>query len=173
MAQKPDKASDRAVVVARNALAARLKVAIQRIALVDVAATTWRDTSLGCPEPDTVYLPVLTPGHEVRLRADDREHVVHVAGERTVFCDRVDGVPALVADSLKASAATRTAMAQRLGVAADAVRIVSARSFGSARHTCPGAPAEPRGAAFIVEARVDGATHWYYSDDAVTRPCGE
>ncbi len=51
-------------------------------------AVTWRDSSLGCPQPDMMYLQVLTPGY--RFVLSDREgNVVYVhtnQGTTAVVC---------------------------------------------------------------------------------------
>jgi hypothetical protein len=53
-------------------------------------------------------------------------------------------------------------------VPADRVRIGSVKP---ARRGDACAPAEPAGAGFLVEARVDAKTLRYYRDDATVKPC--
>ena len=45
--------------------AERLGVAADELAVLDARAVTWRDNSLGCPQPGTMYLQRLTPGYLV------------------------------------------------------------------------------------------------------------
>lgn len=49
--------------------ARRLGVSEEAVEIVEVTAETWPDSSLGCPEPDGLYLQVITPGYRVILQA--------------------------------------------------------------------------------------------------------
>jgi hypothetical protein len=166
------KQKDEAVAVARKTLSAALSTPVDRWQLVSVTPAEWRDSSLGCPERGKVYTPAITSGFKVTLRGDDREHVVHVAGGRGVVCaskgDARLGPGALVDSSMSAGDAVRAELARERKIAPEAVRIISVRP---ARRADPCMPATPAGAAFIVEARIDGKTRRYYKDDAAVRPC--
>ena len=176
-AQQPGKPDAEAAALARRTLAAKLSVPIERIKIVSVSPVEWRDSSLGCPERGMVYTPVLTPGYKVTLREGNREHVVHVARTHAVIC----GSPgesklapaALISGSLKAGDAVRAALAARLKIDADRVRIVSTRPARSDSRPCAAAPSVPSGPAFIVDAQAETHTFRYYTDDAVTVSCEE
>ena len=176
-AQQPRKPDAEAAALARRSLAAKLSMPIERIKIVSVSPAEWRDSSLGCPERGMVYTQVLTSGYKVTLRDGDREHVVHVAGTHVVFCSSQAesklAPAALISGSLKAGDAVRAALAARLKIDADRVRIVSTRPARSDSRPCTAAPSEPRGAAFIVDAQVETHTYRYYTDDAVTVSCEE
>jgi len=176
-AQQPGKPDAEAAALARRTLAAKLSVPIERIKIVSVSPVEWRDSSLGCPERGMVYTQVLTPGYKVTLREADRDHVVHVARTHVVICGSQGNSKlapaALISGSLKAGDAVRSALAARLKIDADRVRIVSARPARSDSRPCAAAPSEPTGAAFIVDARVETHTYRYYTDDAVTVSCEE
>jgi hypothetical protein len=174
-AQQPVKPDAEAAALARRTLAAKLSVPIERIKVVSVSPTEWRDSSLGCPERGMMYTQVLTPGYKVTLRDDNREHVVHVARTHVVICsspaDSKLAPAALISGSLKAGDAVRAALAARLKIDPGRVRIVSTRPARSDSRPCAAAPAEPAGAAFIVDAQVETHTFRYYTDDAVTVSC--
>src|SRR5712691_7532050 len=156
-AQQPGKPDAEAAALARRTLAAKLSVPIERIKIVSVAPVEWRDSSLGCPERGMVYTPVLTPGYKVTLREGNREHVVHVARTHVVICgshgDSKLAPAALISSSLKAGDAVRAALAARLKIVADRVRIVSTRPARSDSRPCTAAPSVPSGPAFIVDAQ--------------------
>lgn len=69
------------VVSAALADAARrsgLPVAALRVDRAE--AVTWRDGSLGCPQPGMAYTQALVPGYRVRVIAGDRVHDYHAGG---------------------------------------------------------------------------------------------
>jgi len=47
------------------------------VTVVEAREVTWRDSSLGCPQPGTMYLQRLTPGHLVVVRAGGRRLEYH------------------------------------------------------------------------------------------------
>lgn len=51
-------------------------VAVDAVALVEGGGVTWRDGSLGCPEPDMMYTQALVEGYRF---------VLEVAGERVTY----------------------------------------------------------------------------------------
>jgi hypothetical protein len=175
-AQERSKPETEAIALARRTLAARLSIPIGEITTVSIAAAQWRDSSLGCPERGMIYAPTLLSGYEVKLRGPEREHVVHVAGGRAIVCDArpdpKEPPAAVVAGSMKAANAVRSALAARLGIQPAAVRIVSTRPYRASTR-CQGAPAAAKGPALIVEAEASAQTFRYYSDDTVTRSCDQ
>lgn len=56
-------------------LAAQLGIDQNEIELLLFEAVTWRDGSLGCPQPGMGYIQVLIDGHRIQLRAND--HIYH------------------------------------------------------------------------------------------------
>lgn len=70
-------------------LSARLGVPPEQVTVVRVEEVTWRDSSLGCPQPGMVYLQVLTPGTRIELSAEGRTYVYHAGDRRAAFlCER-------------------------------------------------------------------------------------
>jgi hypothetical protein len=65
------------VAAARADLAERLGVGIDHVEVVEARHVTWADSSKGCPQPNLMYLQVLTPGVLARLRAGGREYRYH------------------------------------------------------------------------------------------------
>jgi hypothetical protein len=58
------------------AIARELNVATGEVSVISVTPQVWPDSSLGCPQPDTLYAQVLTPGYQV---------MVDVSGEQIEF----------------------------------------------------------------------------------------
>ena len=56
------------------------------VKVLRLEAVTWRDASLGCPEPDTFYAQVLTTGVRLVLVHQGQEYDYRVEGERAVRC---------------------------------------------------------------------------------------
>jgi len=48
----------------------RSGIAVDRIRVVQSDAVTWRDGSLGCPEPGRMYTQALIRGYLIRVQAD-------------------------------------------------------------------------------------------------------
>ncbi len=83
-----DSAAKPAVMAARAAAAATLGVDVDAVSVDGVEPRDWSDTALGCPEPETMYAEVITPGFSVRVTAGSQTIDVHTdaTGERTAVC---------------------------------------------------------------------------------------
>lgn len=68
-----------AVNLARTDLAARLGMVQANVTLAKAEAVEWPDTSLGVPEPDKMYAPVITPGFRIVLSAGGKQFEYHAA----------------------------------------------------------------------------------------------
>jgi hypothetical protein len=81
---------DSVIQAAVDAAADRLQVPADQLVIVATESRDWRDSSLGCPEPDRGYLQVITPGYLVTIDTDDgaTEVAVHTdrIGLRAVIC---------------------------------------------------------------------------------------
>ena len=73
------------VEAARADLAEKLSIADEEIEVVEAQRVRWRDSSAGCPQPDHVYMQVLTDGSRVILTAEGREFRYHQAGGGVPF----------------------------------------------------------------------------------------
>ena len=63
----------------------RLDVARDEITVVSVADVTWRDGSLGCPEPGRAYTQALVAGQRIVLAVDGTEYAYHSGRGREPF----------------------------------------------------------------------------------------
>ncbi len=77
-------------------LAARQGVETTAITVVSTDEVTWRDGSMGCPEPGMNYTQALVPGIRVILELDGVRYEYHSGGGRSMFlCEKpqqpVDG----------------------------------------------------------------------------------
>lgn len=77
--------SDSDVSIASADLAVRLGVEAASIELVTRERVTWRDGSIGCPEPGMAYTQALVPGIRIVLRVADAEYEYHAADGRPPF----------------------------------------------------------------------------------------
>ena len=55
------------------------------ITVVSVDEVTWRDGSIGCPEPGMGYTQALVPGIRVVLELDGTRYEYHSGGSRSIF----------------------------------------------------------------------------------------
>jgi hypothetical protein len=70
-------------------LSKRLKIAVGEIELVEIKEVTWRDSSLGCPQPGMGYLMVLTEGYQIILKAQGKLYDYHTrATAQFVLCEK-------------------------------------------------------------------------------------
>ncbi|MER7558068.1 hypothetical protein ABTZ46_14075 [Nocardioides sp. NPDC126508] len=91
----PTPAEDPKVAAAIADLAERQGVKSEQITVVSNDKVTWRDGSLGCPEPGKMYTMVLTDGVRVVLEAAGKTYEYHGGETGPVrFCqDPQDPVP--------------------------------------------------------------------------------
>lgn len=66
-------------------LARRLGVQVTDIRVISSEKVTWRDGSLGCPEPGMGYTQALVPGWRALLEVDGVEYSYHAALDREPF----------------------------------------------------------------------------------------
>jgi hypothetical protein len=73
----PQPSQEEAVALAKQDLAAELKISPDQITVVSVEKVDWPDTSLGLPKPDIAYAQVIVPGFKITLRALGQDYVYH------------------------------------------------------------------------------------------------
>lgn len=116
-------------------LADELDVPSDGVAVVTDETVVWPDGSLGCPEPEMVYTMATVPGRLVVLESGGLEYTYHSALEGGFFlCTEpqspekiptpTTGVPVEPTD-LQTAADAILALAARLGVSTDGIRVVS------------------------------------------------
>ena len=81
----PTSRSEQWAALAKNDLAARLSVPIETIQVVEQQSVTWRDSSLGCPQPGMQYMQVLIEGMLLRLSVNGQVYNYHMGGNRAPF----------------------------------------------------------------------------------------
>lgn len=74
--------------LAAETLAGELNINVNEIEVDTVRAVEWRDTSIGCPQPDQAYGQVITPGHKITLRVGGQFYFVHESRGRAFVCKR-------------------------------------------------------------------------------------
>ena len=76
------------ITQATKDLANRLGVDASEITLVEAIPVNWRDSSLGCPQPDMMYMHVITPGYLIRLDVGGAIYEYHADKRSTVlYCE--------------------------------------------------------------------------------------
>lgn len=78
-------AMQRLVEQAKEDLATRISVDVQDIKTLRAENVTWRDSSMGCPEPGNQYMQVLTNGSRITLVAKKQIYHYHSGGNRPPF----------------------------------------------------------------------------------------
>lgn len=68
---------DDRVAQARTALADKVNRDVDQIELLQARNVTWRDGSIGCPEPGMMYTQALVPGYLIQLRVDGELYNYH------------------------------------------------------------------------------------------------
>ncbi len=63
---------------ATELVASTLHVPADEVTVLSVQSVTWRDASLGCPEPGNMYAQVLTPGYLVTTQVNGNTQQVHM-----------------------------------------------------------------------------------------------
>ncbi len=170
-----------AASVAVDALAAELKIPKDGIVVESVRAVDWRDSSLGCPKPGMAYMQVITPGHEVTLRAEGVVHVVHEANNKAFACRQAKSVAGAEASGIdityrKQQQQARKDLAARLNVPEADILMgrVSPTTWVDASLGCPEpgtqyAQVETEGWIFVLQHR--GREYTYNADAQRAIPC--
>ncbi len=70
----------RLVDMATANLAAKLGIEKTDIQVAEAGYVTWRDSSIGCPQPDMQYLQVITNGSRIVLKANGAVYNYHSGG---------------------------------------------------------------------------------------------
>lgn len=168
---------DDAVLAAKAAVARRLNVSEERIHLVDVAAQRWSDASLGCPRKEELYAQVMTEGHRVRLRVDDRTFDVRVAAGHALLCESAETAATQAAAAARLSRLARRDLAGRLGIAEAEVRVefVRAKAWPDAGLDCAATAVAPSAAGavrgYALELSAGGRRYEYRADAERVRFC--
>ncbi len=98
LAEDPPVQTGRLVLTACTMLCQALAAHPAELTLQSVEPRTWPDTSLGLPQPGTVYAPVVTPGYVLRLQRGSDIFTFHSAIQGPPVCADLLPSPAFDAD---------------------------------------------------------------------------
>jgi len=166
--------------LAIDALAADLQIAKDRILVDTIRAVDWPDSSVGCPQPGRAYLQVITPGHKITLRANDRIYVVHEAKGQAFVCHKTKASGAVTPELELAFGqqmmAAQKDLAKRLGVSTKDVRPISGKqqTWDDASLGCPEKGVDyPPGKVdgWVLTLRHGQRNYTYHTDMTRTIPC--
>lgn len=73
------------VAMAKEDLAERLEVGVEIIEVLEAELVVWPDASMGCPDPEMMYIQVLQDGSRIRLQVEEAVFEYHTGGERMPF----------------------------------------------------------------------------------------
>jgi hypothetical protein len=86
----------RLVDLAKEDLGTRLGLEQAEIEIVQAEYVTWRDSSIGCPQPGYQYTQVLTNGSDIRLSANKQVYHYHSGGKRPpTLCENPSAIEPL------------------------------------------------------------------------------
>lgn len=85
MTASPPPSTSGPVEQAKADLAARLGIDPGAVTVVSSSEVTWRDGSIGCPEPGMFYTEALVPGTRTILEANGTRYHYHSGGQRGPF----------------------------------------------------------------------------------------
>ena len=75
----------RLVDLAKKDLSIKLGVEPAELEVVQAGYVSWRDSSIGCPQPGYQYLQVITNGSRIMLSASKQVYYYHSGGNRPPF----------------------------------------------------------------------------------------
>lgn len=82
------------IQTATEDLAKRFSIAPDQIQLQEALEMTWPDSSLGCPNPSSMYMQVLTPGYLIRLQTPGGMFEYHTDKRgAVVYCENPSPLP--------------------------------------------------------------------------------
>ena len=166
--------------LAIDALAADLGIAKDRITVDTIRPVEWRDSSIGCPQPDRAYLQVVTPGHKITLRVDKQIHVVHEAADRAFVCHTSKSLAGITPQRelvfREQLLAARKDLATRLGVAENEIRPTSGEeaTWDDASLGCPEQDVDYKPgpvSGWVLKLRYRSSDYTYHTDMTRTIPC--
>lgn len=164
---------------AKRDLSERLGIPVEDINVISVEEVEWRDSSLGCPQPGSASLTVITPGYLILLEAEGQEYEYHADHKRVVTCDEPQPPyrpePAQGTES-QLVAASKADLSQRLDASNSDIKVASveAKEWSDASLGCPQegmmyAQVITQGYRIILS--VDGQTYDYRTDMNSVRLC--
>ena len=179
--------SETAIALVKEDLAERLKVAVEKIAMLEAEAVEWPDTSLGCPQPGKTYAQVITPGYSIILKAGGEQYEYHSdsEGRQLVLCQdddnkkRIEAIRRMVSPE-KTIASAQEDLASRLGIPVGEVTVVSvvgdefpASNLGCPCPKCPEFPIPAIVTGQRITLAAQGKNYEYRARGGMVVFCGE
>jgi hypothetical protein len=82
------------IEIATEDLSKRFSIPADQVRFKEVMEVVWQDSSLGCPNTDSSYIQVLTPGYLIRMQAGDRTFEYHTDKKGAVaYCENPAVLP--------------------------------------------------------------------------------
>ncbi len=116
-----------AAAAAAQVLARQLGIPPSAVRLISMVEVVWRDGCLDLAKPDEMCTLALVPGYRIVLEADGRQYVFHTNRSGSQVRMATALIPA--EEWPRAALRARTALAEKLGLAPEAVRIITAEAM--------------------------------------------
>lgn len=173
------------IALAKEDLASRLGVAVEKIAVLGIEAVEWPDTSLGCPQLGKMYAQAITSGYRIILIVGGEEYEYHSdkEGKQLVLCqddkERIEVLRRMVSPE-KAIASAQEDLARRLGIPVGEVTVVSvmgdefpASNLGCPCPKCPELPIPAIVTGQRITLAAQGTSYEYRARGSMVVFCGE
>lgn len=179
---EPATAQTLAAQRARQALAQHLGLPVDEVTVAGVEARSWSDSNMGCGQPGSMALTVITDGYAVSATAQGRPYAVHVSGDNAIVCGKTglvrrDSEPAIRAQGIDVlMERARQDLAQRLAVDPAQIRLdgVKGQQWPDSGLGCPlqdetieAGPVD----GLVLALRYRGRPYFYHTDRESLRPC--
>ena len=177
--------SETAIALAKEDLAERLGVAVEKIAILGAELVEWPNTSLGCPQPGKMYAQVITPGYRIILKVGGEQYEYHSdkEGRQLVLCqddrERIEVLRKMVSPD-KAIGSAQEDLAGRLGIPVGDVTVVSvvgdefpASNLGCPCPKCPDLPIPALVTGQRMTLAAQGKNYEYRARRGMVVFCGE
>lgn len=115
-----------AAAAAAQVLARQLGVPLSTVRLISMVEVVWRDGCLDLARPDEMCTLALVPGYRIVLEAGGRQYLFHtdLSGSQV----RMATAPMPTGEWPRAALRARVALAEKLGLVPEAVRIIAAEA---------------------------------------------
>ncbi len=80
-----DPALEPLVTMAREDLAERLEITVEESEVLEAKLVVWPDASMGCPQPEMMYIQVPQDGCLIQLQVEEEVFEYHSGGHRMPF----------------------------------------------------------------------------------------
>lgn len=163
--------------LAKTTLAEQRNISKSELQVISSEAVDWPDASLGCPKPGMFYPQVITPGHKVSIKANDKTYQVHTAQTRALVCDKAGEQKMKIPDdkliNLNIESLTEKAkadLASKLGISESDVILqkITSVKWDDASLGCPQPNKQYTKSVvkgFVIRLEAKGKMYNYHSDE--------